>query len=524
MSGAGPARAPMSKGSRHHVRGALAARVVALAFFVAAGCGRGEHPLRAVERGEAVGTGRGVLVIAIDGLRYDRTSLGRTDLDTTPFLARLAREGVELGDTWSPIALRYDAHVALLTGCDPVIGRRPAELSDARRSEPSALPLVVPERAPSLAVRFLAGGWTTAAFVDHPDLAQVRGLDRGFRDFREYAGRGHGGDHRGDGVFGVGARFIEWLNTRALDEDWFAYVHMADLERASLEATPSDAGTPGDSVVGGGAALPVGRVEPVFHALPASRVPRGAARVEDLARGYDAALTALDQNLERIVRLVDQYGRRERVTLVVVGAYGVPFGESGLYLTPGLPDGPDLRVPWVVRPATSAPGGPRVVDGVASLIDVAPTLLEHVGLPVPPAMHGFAWSSALRGEPAPTPRRFLYARGHVGGGATVVSEAEQWGVLTPARVEGPLAESWTGSREAAPDLLVHRLVPRTGPRACDSLRFAAPAEVDPARRQEFAARWDRWSRLTTEVRDALHFGGAATPESLAEGLRAMQRE
>ena len=179
---------------------AFATFVVALpviALLGAACGGEDEHPLRRVERGEAEVTGRGVLVLAVDGLRYDRTSLARADRDTTPFLRRLAEQGAELRDTWSPMALRFDAHVALLTGCDPVIGRRPAvsvagDRAAGKRASTGDLPLVVPPRAPSLAVRFLAGGWNTAAFVDHPDLAQVRGLDRGFREFHEYAGRGAG--------------------------------------------------------------------------------------------------------------------------------------------------------------------------------------------------------------------------------------------------------------------------------------------------------------------------------------------
>jgi arylsulfatase A-like enzyme len=510
-------------------RGRWAARAVArrgvatvlAALFVGA-CGRGEHPLRRVERGEAKVTGRGVLVITLDGLRYDRTSLGRTDRDTTPFLRQLAQEGVEFRDTWSTMPARFDAHVSLLTGCDPIIGRRPPLPSLGDASKVVDLPLVVPQRAPSLAVRFLAGGWTTAAFVDHPELTRIRGLDRGFHEFFEYAGRGHHDDHRGEGVFGVGGRFVEWLNRRALDEDWFAYLHMGDLERVFEHPAPfvPQGWTPDPAR---DIRLPVSRVEPVFHALPFSRVPEGSASLADLELRYDIALLALDASLRRVVHHVDEFGRRANVTIVVLGSYGMPFGESGLYLRPGLPDAPDLRVPWVIRlPSTGPDSVGRAVDGLASLLDVAPTLLELADLPVLEDLMGFSRAAEIRDPNAPSPRGTLIARGNVGGGAAVVTEDAHWITVQPQRFADPLAESWSGRRVAEPLHAVVALGVRRGPRAFESLELPRAKAPDDAESARFADVAGRWQSATEVLRDTLHFGGARSASELAEELRAIQ--
>ena len=88
----------------------------------------------------------------------------------------------------------------------------------------------LPAKVHLLGRHFLGLGWSTAAFVDHEDIKELRGFDRGFREFVEH--RGGPGDQVGpEGAFGVGKRFIQWVNGRELDENWFAYLHLNDLER-----------------------------------------------------------------------------------------------------------------------------------------------------------------------------------------------------------------------------------------------------------------------------------------------------
>ncbi|MEZ6017963.1 MAG: sulfatase-like hydrolase/transferase [Planctomycetota bacterium] len=495
----------------------------ALVTVAAVSCGPAEHPLRRVERGEAQVTGRGMLVIAIDGLRFDRTSLGRTDRDTTPFLRRLAAEGASFDDTWGTSTARFDAHVSLLTGADPLIGRRPPVQDSSQSAAPVSLPLVLPGAAPSVAVRFLAGGWTTAAFVDHTELSKVRGLDRGFQRFFEYAGRGDVSDRRGEGAFGVGARVIQWINARDLDEDWFAYVHLGDLERV-FQRPPQPVPTSWHVAPETNPTyVPVARAEPTFHALPASRVGGNAASLAALELQYDAELAAVDRILERIVRHVDEFGRSKLVTVVIVGTYGVPFGESGLYLSPGLPDAPDLRVPWVMRPAveTGVPPGTHI-EAIASIMDVAPTLLNLAGLNAPGTMHGLSRAAELRDHAAAPARGVLFARSHVGTGGCIVTDAAHWALFHPTMAAGDLAESWSGERVGDPSNRVRALGTRVGPASARSLEFLSSPEPERAAYSAFEALWRRWMTLTSEARDGLQFGGGRARAEIAAELRAFQ--
>jgi len=420
----------------------------AFALAVASACGDGELPLHRVARGEAEVTGRGMLVLVVDGLRADHTSLPARgggepeyDRDTTPFLARLASEGAVFTDVWSPSPSLLGAHIALLAGSDPEVARPPRLAAlEGDEGEARATTLdtwVVPDRLHLVARPFLARGWNTAAFIDHPGIAGLRGFDAGFREFIEYGGRRGAPEDEAHGVTGVGLRFIQWLNARELDEDWFAYVHIHDLSRQWREGLDPSLKAAVESATGDwvprrslNARPPIAIDGAALGGIPPGRAAPGTPRtVGQYELHYDRSVRALDMALERLVGHVDEFGRGERVTVVVVGSAGVEFGEHGLYLRAGLAAEEDLRVPMVVRPARALreelgfTPGPR--DALVSSIDLAPTLVDLHGLPGLPRAHGVSLRPLLEAEGvgpggAPQVRSRAFARASLGGGRAVV--------------------------------------------------------------------------------------------------------
>ena len=463
------------------------------ALVAAAACGDGELPLHRVARGEAEVTGRGVLVLVVDGLRADHTSLpGRGggapeyDRDTTPFLARLAAESALFTDVWSPSPSLLGAHIALLAGCDPEVAR-PPRLAAREGAEDAARAntldtWVVPDRLHLVARPFLARGWNTAAFIDHPGIAGLRGFDAGFREFIEYGGRRGAPEDEAHGVTGVGLRFIQWMNARELDEDWFAYVHMHDLSRQwregldpGLEAAVQRATADWRARPELGARPPVALDGDTLGAVPPGRAAPGAPRsIGQYELQYDRSLRGLDMALERMIGHVDEYGRGDRVTVVVVGSAGVEFGEHGLHLRAGLAAEEDLRVPLIVRPARElrealgfAPG-PR--DALVSSIDLAPTLVDLHGLPGLPRAHGVSLRPLLEGgggaEGAPHGRARAFARASLGAGRAVIEPGWAYfelpagadpdavvGRVVRRRAGGALGAPEAGAARALADLL-----------------------------------------------------------------------
>ena len=483
------------------------------AGFLLGACGEEQHPLERVRAGEAAVTGQGVLVIVVDGLRWDHTSLADYDRPTTPFLKRFAEGAMVFSNAWSASPSLVGSHVAILSGCDPSLAQ-PPDVRATMASETGVEPTdedawFVPEDLWLLGRPFLGAGWRTAAFVDHPMIAELRGFDRGFREFVEFGGEPDDST-RSIGVYGVGRRFVEWLNALPLDQNWFAYVHMNDLERAWYRHARQVAERFGDE----GAkdwkprrelafVPPLGLTEPLFHALPPSRANR--TRPVSLAEyevRYDQGILALDLSLARLLGTAEDFGRSDDITVVVAGSFGTGLGEHGLYLQAGLAEDEDLHVPLLVRPSralaerlgwNATPGARgRTCDALVGLVDVAPTLVDLFDAPSPSRVHGLSLRPLLEGSKGGVRQR-VFSRSSVVPGFAIVGDGTSVAVYDPARAAPAVRRSWS---RGAPDR----------------------EEPDP----EAVALWQRWEGFLQRERRALHFGVGTADRAGADELRALQ--
>ena len=131
---------------------------------------------------------------------------------------------------------------------------------------------------------------------------------------------------------------------------------------------------------------------------------------------YYAEISRLDENVGRVLAALD--ARRLANTIVVfVGDNGGALlrGKGTLYEL-------GVRVPLIVRWPGEVKSG-AVCSHLVSGEDLAPTLLEAAGLPVPPAMTGRSFLGALRGA-AYTPRRYVFTERGAHGDLLPVGSAE----------------------------------------------------------------------------------------------------
>ncbi len=112
-----------------------------------------------------------------------------------------------------------------------------------------------------------------------------------------------------------------------------------------------------------------------------------------LARVHDC-ITAMDQHVGRLLKELDEAGLRDNTLIFFWPDHGqgIPRGKRTLWDT-------GLKIPLVVwfpekyrSLAPAAPGG--TCDRLVSLMDLGPTLLSVLGLPVPPHMQGRAFLGA----------------------------------------------------------------------------------------------------------------------------------
>ncbi|HXU63934.1 MAG TPA: sulfatase-like hydrolase/transferase, partial [Polyangia bacterium] len=114
---------------------------------------------------------------------------------------------------------------------------------------------------------------------------------------------------------------------------------------------------------------------------------------------YDSEIAYTDAAVGRLVREVR--ARRPGTIVIVAADHGEEFEEhGGRYHGSSLYE-EQLRIPLII----SIPGvAPEVIDGQAQLIDVTPTVLNLLDIPIPARMRGTNLGPWLAAPPAPATR------------------------------------------------------------------------------------------------------------------------
>ena len=117
--------------------------------------------------------------------------------------------------------------------------------------------------------------------------------------------------------------------------------------------------------------------------------------IEDLYAMYRGMVYAADYQVGKLMEYVENAGLKENTIIVFVSDHGDNMGSHGLY-NKDCSYEESIRVPFVV----SHPGRVRpaaVSDTAASLIDVAPTVLDMCGISVPKYMQGVSLAPLFDG-------------------------------------------------------------------------------------------------------------------------------
>jgi arylsulfatase A-like enzyme len=112
-------------------------------------------------------------------------------------------------------------------------------------------------------------------------------------------------------------------------------------------------------------------------------------------QNYHECLTAADVGVGRILDRLDQLGLATNTMVVVLGDNGYYLGAHGLDDKRTLYE-ESLRIPMLVRYPRLITQ-PAVRDDLVLNIDIAPTILDLAGVPVPAEMQGQSWRPLLGG-------------------------------------------------------------------------------------------------------------------------------
>ncbi len=123
-------------------------------------------------------------------------------------------------------------------------------------------------------------------------------------------------------------------------------------------------------------------------------------------REYWRLIAGLDDNVGRILDALDELGLRNDTIVVYASDNGFANGEHGMSGKRSAYE-ESMRITFALRyPPLGSAAEP--VDQLALNVDLAPTLLELCGVPIPETMQGRSLVPLLRGQPVEWRRDFLY--------------------------------------------------------------------------------------------------------------------
>lgn len=347
-----------------------------------------------------------ILLISIDTLRADHLSSYGDPRPTTPYIDRLLAQGERFAEARAVEPLTSPSLCSMITS------RFPHEHGSTRnglRMRPGL------ESLPKLLAR---RGYRTAAFVGNWTLRdKLTGLGEHFQEYHEVFSRKRwfglfDSEATGEDLTAAAGDWIEDYLQGGPTHPYFVWVHYVE-PHAPYRFQEDFAGRLG--IRKGGAVSKADR--------------------------YDTEIAFDDREVGRLLtRLSGSPDRLPADTLILFLAdHGESLGghsywghgrhlyESGLHVPLG-----------IVWPGRIPPG---TIARPALLLDVAPTVLGLLGLPVPASFRGFDWSPDFRGEEAPA-QRTMFFQAHKGAVqiAHKSSDARLKGLLEVGRITGDRKE------------------------------------------------------------------------------------
>ena len=322
------------------------------------------------------------LLISIDTLRPDRMSLYGADRPTTPRLDEMATDAVTFETVVAPSPWTIPSHASLLTSTDPEI--HGATSRSAIRPVARLLSQILQEK-----------GWTTAGFVDTPWLGKF-GFDRGYHHYD--AEKPPPGSSR-RGVEVTRERLIEWLEEA--QGDVFVFWHIMDVHGPYGSPSPF-----GGQFRSGIKISADDRMAELKNLSYHDYLQLGRFRsLEDLAASYDEGIAHVDAEIGGLLDLFRQANVYEDALIAVTSDHGESLMDHGVWVGHGLFLTEDeIRVPLLIKLPGNQYAGTSV-QSMVRLIDVAPTLLDVLGItPMPPTFEGKSLVSPSPGSPRALPR------------------------------------------------------------------------------------------------------------------------
>jgi choline-sulfatase len=335
--------------------------------------------------GQPPANDRSLVMIVVDTLRADHLGAYRYHLPTSPSLDERFRNGALFERAVASSPWTLPSFATLLTG--RTLSRHGAgrRISPGSRRRVGALDPSLPVLAGLLG----AQGYQTAAFVTNAYLREAFGLGRGFETYSCRPATNRSFRRAAEGV----TKALEWLDARDA-RPFFLLLHFFE-PHLNYEAVPETRGS--------FTAEYQGPLELPIRGLWELRRTIGEMDEGDrdfIRAAYDEEILAVDRQLGRFFRALDDRGITDDAVVVFTSDHGEEFFEHGGFEHGHAAYQELLHVPLVFW----GPGVPPArIETPVSHLDIFPTLLDALDLSIPDDLPGISlWPLMTQGDAIPT--------------------------------------------------------------------------------------------------------------------------
>ena len=302
-------------------------------------------PTKAGKAGAFAGN---IFIIAIDATRADRLGVagyGRpAGRSLTPNIDALARRGAYFRRVWSQAPNTPRSFPSFVTS------RYPSEIAWQKRSI-NYSPILPTNH--TIFEPIASAGWHPIGIFSHFYFTPDRGISKAFAEWSDEGAKTIADSNKDIAAPRIVPRVIDRLKKAAKSGEHFVlWTHL---------------------------------FEPHSSYMSHPEFPTSLSGVQGLEEKYDYEIAFDDLWIGKIWKTLEETKLADNTAIVVFGDHGEAWGEHKIFFHGQNLTEEQIRIPLVI----AVPGRkPVVSDEEVGLIDVGPTLVDLLGLPVPSHFHG----------------------------------------------------------------------------------------------------------------------------------------
>ncbi len=305
-----------------------------------------------------------LVVVSVAALRRDHLGAYGGSAEHTPVLTALAGRGARFADVIGAAPFSRTNGIAMLAG----VHATSLDLVEPR-SKPNERP--VPAEVTLLAERLSDAGWQTFGVTANFNYNVDGGLAQGFHHHRDSQPLSFAPQQRLDAPDAV-QHALNMLDGRSTEERGRPFYVQLTLVDPHMPLRTYD--------------------EEITAAGDVPNPP------------YVAAVQRIDRSVGTLLEGLAELGHADDTVVAFVASHGEGLStpEHHGKMHGRLLFESSVVVPWIIAGPGVKSG--HLVGGLTSTLDISPTLLELLGLPVPNDIEGQSWAAQLRGDSAVTTR------------------------------------------------------------------------------------------------------------------------